>query len=217
MADDVDKVETGRISDDTARSITADGVALLRADGGAGIECDSDLVWILKRRRTPDNETHIYVAINQSADALLRESMVPAPQIVSILSEYDKERRKDSEDSDWENALPVGRSEPMDEEDIFRRILGEKVNKDLCGRTLAKEVLRQMLDNGKSFWDEWEEMQSGTSITYSYNKEKQSFWRHEFDTIVGSFSNHIPMTENEMLDFVSQLALRDLREQKFEV
>jgi hypothetical protein len=53
--------------------------------------------------------------------------------------------------------------------------------------------------------------------TYSYDKVKQSYSRHEVDVIVGSFSNHNPMTESEMLDVISQQALSDLRESGFEV
>jgi len=58
---------------------------------------------------------------------------------------------------------------------------------------------------------------TGTSTTYSYDIEKQSYKRHEIDVIVGSFSNHILMTESEMLSFVSQQAVVDLRESGFEV
>jgi hypothetical protein len=175
------------------------------------------LIWILKRRRTPDNETHIYVAINQAADVLMTESIMSTEDINKILSEYKSDLRDPAEESAWENAFTVGRSEPMDHEDVIRRILGENVSKDQCGSTLGKEVLRQMRYENKSFWDEMEEYQSGTSTTYSYNKEKESFWRHEFDVVVGSFSNHIPMTESEMLDFVSRLKLVDLRTCGFEV
>jgi hypothetical protein len=175
------------------------------------------LMWILKRRRTPANETHIYVAINQAADALMRESILTTESINTILDEYAKYKRGATEEDDWENARPVGQSEGFDVEDFYARIMGEKVSKDQCGRTLGKEVLRQMREEKKSFWDEWAEYQTGTSITYSYNLEKQTFWRHEFDVIVGSFSNHIPMTEGEMLDFVSGLGKSDLRASGFEV
>jgi hypothetical protein len=175
------------------------------------------LTWIHKRRRNPDNETHIYVAINQSADALMHESVMTVEDINKILDEYKSEQRDPGEEAAWESAFAVGRSEPMDQDDIYRRIIGEKVNKDQCGRTLGREVLRQMREENKSFWDEWAEYQSGTSITYSFNSQEKSFWRHEFDVIVGSFSNHIPMAETEMLDFVSHLALADLRKSGFEV
>ena len=58
---------------------------------------------------------------------------------------------------------------------------------------------------------------TGTSTTYSYDKEKQSYSRHEFDVIVGSFSNTYLMTESDMLGFIAQQALVDLRGAGFEV
>jgi hypothetical protein len=69
------------------------------------------LVWILYRRKTEFNETHIYVSINQGADVLLREDIRSQRNINTILNEYEPQKRQDTEDSDWENALPVGRSE----------------------------------------------------------------------------------------------------------
>ena len=175
------------------------------------------LVWILYRRKNDVNETHIYVAINQGADVLLRESLLSVDDINKILDEYKHEARRHSEDSDWEKAFPVGGSEPLDQEDMLKKIIGEPVFKDTATAELAKEVLRQMREEGKSYWDRWDEYLSGTSKTYSYNAEEKSYWRHEFDVIVGSFSNDIPMTENEMLQFVSQQSLSDLRESGFEV
>jgi hypothetical protein len=174
------------------------------------------LVWILYRRRNAQLETHIYVAINQVADVLLHESKFPVEDIDRILYEYKHEVNRDTEESEWENARPVGRSEPLDQEDIYRKIIGEKVTKDQPGRALAIEVLRQMREEGKSYWNMMDEYLTGTSTTYSYEKEK-GYNRHEFDAIVGSFSNNYPMTENEMLEFVSQLAVSDLRESGFEV
>jgi hypothetical protein len=175
------------------------------------------LVWILYRRKTDKNETHIYVAINMGADALMRELMLSVERLNVILEEYKNEVRQKTETSDWENALPVGSTESLDREDIYRKMIGEKVNKNLCGERLAKEVLRQMRDEGKTYWNELDEYATGTSTTYSYDKEKVSFKRHEMDVIVGSFSNHTPMTESEMLLFIEQQALSDLRDSGFEV
>ena len=175
------------------------------------------LVWILYRRKTDHHETHIYVAVNQGADVLLREYIRSQRNINVILNEYEHHKRQDTEDSDWENALTVGRSEPLDQEDIYRRIIGEKVVKDQPGTPLAKEVLRQMREEGKSYWNMMDEYLTGTSTTYSYDKEKQSYSRHEFDVIVGSFSNTYLMTESDMLGFIAQQALVDLREAGFEV
>lgn len=175
------------------------------------------LTWILYRRRTDQHETHIYVAINQAADALMRESILTVEEINTILYTYKQELRSANEDSDWENALPAGESEPYDEEDIYRKIIGEKVVKDSVNSTLAKEVLRQMREEGKSYWNELDEYNTGTSRTYSYNAEEKSFWLSEIDVIVGSFHNKIPMTEAEMLQFISQQSVSDLRDSGFEV
>ncbi len=175
------------------------------------------LVWILYRRKTDFNETHIYVAINQGADVLLREGIRSQRNINVILNEYEQHKRQDSEDSDWENALPVGRGEGPDQEDLYRKFIGEKVAKGQGGTAVGIEALRQMREEKKSYWNEMDEFMTGTSVTYSYNIEKQSYQRHEFDVIVGSFSNTYPMTESEMLSFISQQTLPDLREAGFEV
>lgn len=175
------------------------------------------LVWILYRRKTDFNETHIYVAINQGADVLLREDIRSQRNINTILNEYEQKKRQDTEDSDWENALPVGRSEGLNQEDIYRKFIGEKVAKDQPGTAIAREVLRQMREEGKSYWNSMDEYMTGTSTTYSYDIEKQSYKRHEIDVIVGSFSNHILMTESEMVSFISQQAVVDLRDSGFEV
>jgi len=175
------------------------------------------LAWILYRRKTDFNETHIYVAINQGADVLLRETIRSERNINVILNEYEQHKRQDSEDSDWENALPVGRSEGLDQEDLYRKFIGEKVAKGQGGTAVGIEALRQMREEGKSYWNMLDEYSTGTSTTYSYDKEKQSYSRHEFDVIVGSFSNNYLMTESEMLSFLSQQTLPDLRDAGFEV
>ncbi len=175
------------------------------------------LVWILYRRKTDFHETHIYVAINQGADVLLREDIRSQRSINTILNEYEQQKRQDTEDSDWENALPVGRSEGLNQEDIYRKFIGEKITKGQVNNPVAKEALRQMREEGKSYWNMMDEYMTGTSTTHSYDKEIKSFKRHEIDVIVGSFSNHIPMTEQEMLSFLSQQNVADLRESGFEV
>jgi len=175
------------------------------------------LMWILKRRKTDFHETHIYVAINQGVDVLLRETIRSQRNINVILNEYEQYKRQDTEDSDWETALPVGASEPLDQEDVYRKIIGEKVAKGQVDNPVAKEALRQMREEKKSFWNELDDYMSGTSITYSYNIGTQSYQRHEFDSVVGSFSNTYPMTESEMLSFIAQQSLVALREAGFEV
>jgi hypothetical protein len=175
------------------------------------------LVWILYRRNTDHHETHIYVAINQGADVLLLEKIHSEKEINTILNEFEQLKRRDAEDTDWENARPVGSSEPPDQEDIYRKIIGEKIVKGQVSRALAIEVLRQMREEKKSYWNMMDEYATGTSTTYSYHQEKQSYSRHEMDVIVASFSHHIPMTESEMLSFISQRSIIDLRESGFEV
>ncbi|NJO92582.1 MAG: hypothetical protein HC831_29165 [Chloroflexia bacterium] len=105
----------------------------------------------------------------------------------------------------------------MTQDEVYRKIIGQNIVKDACGRELAKEILRQMREDGKTFWDEWEEYYSGTSKTYSYNKERKSFWLSEVDVIALSFANQIPLTEKEMLDFISGVSLHDLRGDGFEI
>jgi hypothetical protein len=175
------------------------------------------LVWILYRRHTDTHETHIYVAINQGADVLLRETIRSTRNINEILSKYEPYKREDSEDSDWENALPVGRSEGPDQEDLYQKMIGEKVTKGQSGTALGKEALRQMREENKTYWNEMDEFMTGTSTTYSYNIANQQYQRHEIDVVVGSFSNIYPMTEKEMLSFISRQSLADLRESGFEV
>ncbi|MBL7870607.1 MAG: hypothetical protein JNM78_03270 [Cyclobacteriaceae bacterium] len=175
------------------------------------------LVWILYRRNTDHHETHIYVAINQGADVLLREKIHSEKEINAILHEFEQLKRREAEDTNWENARPVGNSEQPDQEDIYRKIIGEKIVKGQGSQTLAIEVLRQMREERKSYWNMMDEYATGTSTTYSYDQEKQSYSRHEMDVIVASFSNHILMTESEMLSFISQQNIIDLRESGFEV
>ena len=175
------------------------------------------LIWILYRRKNDQRETHIYVAINMGVDVMLRESIRSERNVNAILDEYRPFKRKDTEDDDWENALPVGRSESFTQEDIYKKIIGEKVIKGQGGTAVTKEVLRQMREEGKSYWNMMDEYTTGTATTYSYDKEKQSFKRHEFDVIVGSFSFDTLMTEDEMFYVMSQQALADLRESGFEV
>lgn len=175
------------------------------------------LTWILLRRVTNNFETHIYVAINMGADALLRESKKTPEELNLMFREYSQEKRSDSEDEEWERAFRAGEQEPMNEEDIFRRIMGEPVHKDLCGLELASEVLRQMQHEGKTYWNLMDEYLTGTSTTYSFNKTENSFWRNETDVIVGSFNNGIPMTRNEMLLIMARQMRGDLRKSGFEI
>ena len=175
------------------------------------------VTWILFRRSTDANETHIYVAINQAADALMSESILTVEQINEILREYQNETRKNDEDSLWEKAPGVKQHNALTSDEVYRKIIGENIVKDSCGKELAKEILRQMRDEDKSYWDKWEEYYSGTSKTYSFNQKENSYWFSEIDVIVLSFFNEYPMSEKEMLDFISGVSLNDLRDNGFEI
>lgn len=175
------------------------------------------VTWILFKRNNNENETHIYVAINQAADVLMRENILSIPQINAILSEYKNEARQADKDAAWEKAPGVKTGEPLTQDEIYRKIIGENIVKDACGKELAKEILRQMRYEGKTFWDGWEEYYSGTSKTYSFDKKVNSFWLSEIDVIALSFSNQIPMTEQQMLDFIASVSLSDLRKDGFEI
>lgn len=174
------------------------------------------VTWILLKRHNDSNETHIYVAINQAADVVMNENMLSIPEIENILSEYQAETKQADEETAWKDAPGVKTSEPLTQNEIYKKIIGENIVKDACGKELAKEILRQMRYEGKTFWDEWEEYYSGTSKIYSYNKEKNSYWLSEVDVIALSFSNQIAMTEDEMLDFIAGVSLSDLRSDGFE-
>lgn len=177
------------------------------------------LTWIAFRQKNNSDETHIYVAINQAADALMSEKILTVKQIDAMLLEYKDETRGADEDATWQ-ASPGETSagdHGLNIDEIYRKIAGEYMVKDPPPRHVAQEILRQMREEGKSFWDEWEEYYHGTCNTYSYNHEMKSYWRTEVDVIVGSFYNEYPMSENEMLEFISGISLNDLRESGFEV
>lgn len=160
-----------------------------------------------------------HVAINQAADALMSEKILTVEQIEAILLEYKDETRGADEDATWQTnpGETSAGDHDLTADEIYRKIIGENIVKDPPPRHVAKEILRQMREEDKSFWDEWEEYYHGTCKTYSYNNEKKSYWRTEVDVIVGSFYNEYPMSENEMLEFISGISPHDLRESGFEV
>jgi hypothetical protein len=177
------------------------------------------LTWILYKRMNEHQETHIYISINQSCDALLSENILKTEQIEKILMEYQEMKRNTEEDTAWEMAPAAnakdetGAATGMDE--IFNKIIGKQNVPDPPQNDQAAEILRQMKAEGKSFWDKWDEYYSGTSKTYSYNQEKKCFWYTEADVIAASFFNEFPMSEQEMYDFISGVSLGDLRENGF--
>jgi hypothetical protein len=177
------------------------------------------LTWILSRRITEEGETHISVAINQAADALMSAGVLKTEQIEKILMEYQEMKRKDEEDTAWTMAPEVTRKDdtgaPKGMDEIFGKIIGEKNVTDPPQKDQAREILRQMKEEGKSYWDKWEEYYNGTCKTYSYDQRKKCFWYSETDVIVGSFFNEYSMTEQKMYDFISGVSLDDLRESGF--
>lgn len=176
------------------------------------------LTWLLFRRLSYSEETHICVAINQAADALMTEKICSVDEINALLNEYSGFIRAASEDAEWENAPGVTLDKDgMTPNEIYARISGEKLVKDPPNAAQVTEILRQMREEGKSYWDEWEEYYSGTCKTYSYNAEKQSYWLSEADVIVASFFNQYALSEKQMQEFIASRSLYDLRQSGFEV
>lgn len=176
------------------------------------------LTWLLFRRVSYSEETHICVAINQAADALMTEKICSVDEINALLDEYSGFIRAASEDAEWENAPGVTQDKDgMTPNEIYARISGEKLVKDPPNAAQVTEILRQMREEGKSYWDEWEEYYSGTCKTYSYNAEKQSYWLSEADVIVASFFNQYALSEKQMQEFIASRSLYDIRQSGFEV
>ena len=174
------------------------------------------LTWILLRRNNAEGETHIYIAINQAADVLLSEKILDTEAIDTILMEYKDRLRAEGEDRAWEQGqATAGADGPgLTESEIHRKIIGENIVKDPAGE-LAVEVLRQMREEGRTFWDRWEEYYSGTSKTYYYEKERGAFCRDEVDVVAASFFDTHEMTEEQMLAFMRAVSLFNLRENGF--
>lgn len=169
------------------------------------------LVWILERRKNDEGHTLIYVAIHQASDVLQHQLMKSELEINTILIEYMDEKRSATEDTEWDAALPAGERAPIEME-VIPEVVEEKIYS-----AQSYEVLRQMREKGIAYASSYDEFFSGTSVTYCYNKEKQSYWRDEMDVIIGSFHHQIPMTEEEMLEVVSDLSVHDLRDSGFTV
>ncbi len=47
------------------------------------------LTFLLSKRVTPDNETHVYVAINQACDAILQRQFLSLEALEAVLKEYE--------------------------------------------------------------------------------------------------------------------------------
>lgn len=178
------------------------------------------LVWILYRRKNDANETHIYISINQSADALMLENVMTVEQINAVLLEYETELRKEGEDKAWQDSFMPSRagSEPESAfNEAMKKIIAPQPATNTPNEIQVTEVLRQMREEDRSYWNMLDEYYSGTCSTYSYNKEKQQYWLSEADVIVGSFFNEYEMSEESMRTFISERSLDDLRDSNFEI
>ncbi len=181
------------------------------------------LTWLILRRRNSANETHIYIAINQAADALMTEKIIGIDEIDSILLEYNEETRNlDEQESDLpvpEDVVTKGEKERQEEilQAAYKKLIpgGESIINDAPSLDQRIEILRQMREEGKTFWDQWYEYYHGTCRTYSYNMEKNCYWLSEADVIVGSFFNEYEMSEDSMLEMLSGISSYDLREDGF--
>ena len=178
------------------------------------------LVWILYRRKNDAGETHIYISINQAADALMLEEVMTVEQINALLMQYETELRSENEDNAWEDSFVPSRtgSEPESAfDEAMKKIIAPQPAVDKPNEIQVIEVLRQMREENKSYWNMLDEYYSGTCSTYSYNKEKQEYWLSEADVIVGSFFNEYTMSEEAMRTFISERSLADLRDSDFEI
>lgn len=178
------------------------------------------LVWILYRRKNDAGETHIYISINQAADALMLEKVMTVEQINALLMQYETELRSENEDKAWEDSFVPSRtgSEPESAfDEAMKKIIAPQPAVDKPNEIQVTEVLRQMREENRSYWNMLDEYYSGTCSTYSYNKEKQEYWLSEADVIVGSFFNEYTMSEEAMRTFISERSLADLRDSDFEI
>lgn len=176
------------------------------------------LAWLTFKRQNENGETHIYVAVNQAADALMSGKILTDEGVRAILREYEGEARRPGEDAAWENAaVEAPREGGLTEDEAYRKIIGENIVKDPPSPAAVKEVLRQMREEDRMYWDDWSEYLHGACVTYSFDREKGAFKKSETDVIVGAFHNEYPMSEAEMEAFVSGLSLIDIRDSGFEV
>ena len=176
------------------------------------------LTWVLFHRVNDSNETHICVAINQAAAALVTEKKRSFDDINAIFCEYTGFTRAPGEEEAWENAPKAdAKDAAYSVEEVYRKIIGEKIVKDAPNEVQITEILRQMRAEGKSYWDEWEEYIEGTNRTYSYNTEKKSYWMVEIDVIAASFCNEYALSVQQVREYLAGISLRDLRKSGFEV
>jgi hypothetical protein len=173
------------------------------------------LTWLLFCEKNQEGETHISVAVNQSADALLSEKRKSIDEINALLAEYAGETRPDDE---RDGGIPYRKADaPTTTDEVYQKIIGPVPPKDAPSQAQAAEIARQMRDEGKSYWDTWEEYYTGTNTDYSYDKDEKKFKKVEMDVIVGSFCNTYWLSEAEVIDAIRRYSLRDLRESGFTI
>lgn len=173
--------------------------------------------WLLYRERNDAGETHIYVAVNQAADALNREAIMSFDEINAILMEYKDEQRHGDENDAGGMCYEPRDADPVNPDEVYQKIIGPVRVKDAPNRAQAAEIARQMREEGKSYWDEWEEYHTGTNVDYSFDKDEQKFKKTEADVVVGSFFYKHWLTEEEMIEAMQKYSLSDLRKSGFNI
>lgn len=177
------------------------------------------LSWLVYTQYSSSDENHIYVAINQAADALLSEGLFSVEQINAILAEY-KNRIYSNEinlySSRSERSKNSSAMQGFAENDACAFIAtGQRAPGNAPADSQRQLVLRQMKEENKSIWDSDYEYFNGISRTYSYNQEQKSYWITEIDIIAASFCNERALSEEEMLSALSDFSLHHLRESGF--
>jgi len=175
------------------------------------------LTWLLFREHNDAGETHIYIAVNQAADALHSEKMMSFEEINVILMEYAEQKRYPDEKREGSMNYDTGDGAPKDPNEIYQKIIGPTPPRDAPSTSQAAEIVRQMRDEGKSYWDDWEEYYTGTNVDYSFDVEAGKFKRTEIDIIIGSFCNTYWLTEKEIIESMKKYSLYEFRKAGFNI
>jgi hypothetical protein len=175
------------------------------------------LTWLIYRERNDAGETHIYIAVNQAADALHSENIMSFEEINVILMEYSLQKRYPDESGAGGMKYDAADGAAKDPNEIYQKIIGPTAVKDPPSMAQAAAIVRQMREEGKSYWDDWEEYYTGTNVDYSYDLEEKKFKRTEADVIVGSFFNTYWLSEAEMIESMQKYSLYELRKAGFNI
>jgi hypothetical protein len=175
------------------------------------------LTWILHREHNAEGETHIYLAINQAADVLMSEHLCDVDELNKMLAEYKNEKSQGPEGSGHPISYPKQSELDISASDAYAKIIGPVPAKDPPSLRQAREILRQMREEDKSYWDSWEEYYSGTSVTYGFDAEAQKFKRVEIDIVVAAFFETHWLTQDEMAQAIQKMSLHDLRKAGFNI